>query len=82
MKKPSEMTLEEKIGQLIVIGGANAFQADAVATAALALPATVPSLLTLLAAQDRTAFAIAAAIGLVYAHLAVGNVRARRARAG
>lgn len=66
---------------VIVIGGANAFQADTAATAALALPATVPALVVLITAPDRISFTIAAAIGLVYAHLAAGNARARRTRA-
>ncbi|MFT4585161.1 MAG: diguanylate cyclase (GGDEF)-like protein [Gammaproteobacteria bacterium] len=64
---------------IVVIGGVNAFDADPVATAALALPATVPSLLMLIANQDRASFAVVVAIGLTYAHVTVGNIRARRA---
>ncbi|MDA0824469.1 MAG: GGDEF domain-containing protein, partial [Proteobacteria bacterium] len=64
---------------IVVIGGVNAFHADPIATAALALPATVPSLLTLIANQDRASFAVVVAIGLTYAHVTVGNIRARRA---
>lgn len=65
---------------IVVIGGANAFHADPFATAALALPATVPVLIVLVINQDPAALPIAAAIGLVYAHLTVSNIRARRAR--
>lgn len=64
---------------IVVIGGVNAFHADPIATAALALPATLPSLFTLVANQDRASFAVVMAIGLTYAHVTVGNIRARRA---
>ncbi len=66
---------------IVVLGGAGAFQDDPIATAVLALPATLPSIVILLANQDRTSYVVVAALGLIYAHLAIGVVRARRARA-
>jgi len=65
---------------VVVIGGANAFHDDYIATATLALPATVPSLIALLASGQNTAYAVVCAVMLFYAHLAVSCIRARRAR--
>ena len=65
---------------VVVIGGANAFHDDYIATAALALPASLPSVVALLASGQNTAYAVVCAILLVYAHLTVGCIRARRAR--
>jgi len=65
---------------VVIIGGANAFQDDHIATAALALPASIPSLIALFATGENPAYAVTVAIGLVYAHLTVGCIRGRRAR--
>lgn len=64
---------------IVVLGGAAAFQDDPVATAALALPATLPSIVILFLNQNRTSYVVVVALGLIYAHLAIGVVRARRA---
>ena len=65
---------------VVVIGGSNAFHDDYIATAALALPASVPSIIALLASGQNSAYAVVSAIMLVYAHLVVSCIRARRAR--
>ncbi len=65
---------------VVVIGGANAFHDDYIATAVLALPASLPSVIALLASGQNAAYAVVCAIILLYAHLAVSCIRARRAR--
>lgn len=65
---------------VVVIGGANAFHDDYIATAALALPASLPSIVALLTTRENAAYAVVCAIMLLYAHLAVSCIRARRAR--
>lgn len=65
---------------VVVIGGANAFHDDYIATAALALPASLPAVVALLATREKAAYAVVCAIMLLYAHLAVSCIRARRAR--
>ena len=65
---------------IVVSGGANAFQEDSVATTALVVPATVPALVVLISNHDRTSYAVVAALGLIYAHMAISNMRARHTR--
>lgn len=66
---------------VLVIGGTNAFQDDWIATAALAVPATFPSIVLLALEGSARSFAVIAAFGLLYSHLIVSCIRASRTRA-
>jgi diguanylate cyclase (GGDEF)-like protein len=65
---------------IVVIGGVSAFHADPFATAALALPATLPSLIALLSNNERASLVVVLGIALTYGHIIVSTIRARRAR--